>query len=93
MKFISTYWQKSKVSIEKGIINDTLGTPLQTAADTSLTDSKWFKLFFELCKNVNTPPRKDDFEKALQLVDKSTSSNRQRASIIQENYQKFYLKA
>ena len=51
-------------------------------------DVKWFKLFFHLCKIVNTAPDQGDFDYALEVC-----KQKECISMIREQYEQFYPQA
>ena len=61
LKLISKYWQKNQVCIERGMIHDKSYPPMRTAMKKRC-DVKWYQLFLELCRNVETASTKHEFD-------------------------------
>ena len=87
---ISKYIEKNAACIKKGIVGsyEGYGGILRIAVDGNC-DLKWFTLLFDLCDKTDTPPRKDDFKKAINN-DNFSKMSKECQLVIKEYEKKFY---
>ena len=88
LTLVSKYWQKNEMWLKKDI---NLFSPVSRALDNN-RNLKWFELIFDLCVKVSIPPKKHDFEYAMEHNYFEFLISKECQSIIRENYNKYYSK-